>query len=143
MTSFIIKDVRLFDGDTVHEKTSIVVENGKIKAVGGEVTTSGVPVFSRPGHTLLPGLIDSHAHPYREARLSEQAFRFGITTLMDMHNTSDNAIQQKKWAKERKDFPDIKSCHFAATIDGGWPAFVEKRLSNNEVSATTDKPPCS
>ncbi len=134
MTSFIIQDVRLFDGENVVEKGSVLVENGLIKQVGGHFEKPGVPTISKPGHTLLPGLIDAHCHPYRQARLSEQSFRFGITTLMDMHNLHENAVLQKKWAKERKDFPDVKSCHFAATIDNGWPAWVEKKLSNNDVS---------
>lgn len=134
MASFVIKDVQIFDGENKTENTSVWVEHGLIKQVGGDLPESGVPVYSRPGHTLLPGLIDAHSHPYREADLSEQSFRFGITTLMDMHNLHANAVLQKQWAKERKDFPDVKSCHFAATIDGGWPAWVEKKLSNNPVS---------
>ena len=133
MTSFIIKDVRLFDGDKVFESASILVEDGIIKKVGQNINKAGVPVISKPGHTLLPGLIEAHSHPYGEAKLSEQSFRFGITTLMDMHNVHENAVQQKKWAKERKDFPDIKSSHYAATIHGGWPAFVEKQLSDHGV----------
>ena len=133
MNSFAIEGVRVFDGEKCVENTTVVVENGLIKHVGDGMDTSEIPRISKPGCTLLPGLIDAHCHPYREARLSEQAFRFGITTLMDMHNTHENAVQQKKWAAERKDFPDIKSCHFAATIDGGWPAWVEKKLDNNEV----------
>jgi len=52
---------------------------------------------------------------------------------MDMHNLHSNAVQQKQWAKDRRDFPDFKSCHFAATINNGWPAWVEKKLSNNKV----------
>ncbi|KIW99287.1 uncharacterized protein Z519_00950 [Cladophialophora bantiana CBS 173.52] len=140
MTSFIIKNVRLFDGENIHEDASVLVEDGIIKQVQQDIEKPGVPIFSKPGHTLLPGLIDAHSHPYRESRLSEQAFRFGITTLMDMHNLHDNAVQQKQWAKERKDFPDIKSCHFSATIEGGWPAWVEKRLSNNEFATYDDWP---
>lgn len=139
MSSFIIRDVRLFDGEKVLENESVLVEEGIITQVGQDVEKAGIPVLSMPGHTLLPGLIDAHCHPYRECRLSEQAFRFGITTLMDLHNLHENAVLQKKWAKERKDFPDVKSSHFAATIDGGWPAWVEKKLSNNEVSRPSPK----
>jgi dihydroorotase-like cyclic amidohydrolase len=133
MASFIIQDVRLFDGEKVQENASVLVEDGIIKGVAQEYQKAGLPIISKPGHTLLPGLIDAHSHPYGEASLSEQSFRFGITTLMDMHNLHSNAVLQKRWAKTRKDFPDIKSCHFAATIENGWPAWVEKKLSNNKV----------
>ncbi|KAJ9608966.1 hypothetical protein H2200_006737 [Cladophialophora chaetospira] len=128
MDTFVIEGVRLFDGAEVIEDASVLVENGIIKQVGHRLNKNGVAVISKPGHTLLPGLIEAHSHPYGESRLSEQAFRFGITTLVDMHNVHEKAVLQKKWAKERKDFPDIKSCHYAATIDGGWPAWVEKKL---------------
>ena len=102
MTSFIIKDVRLFDGDNVFENSSIFIENGIINEVGVDGEKPEFPVVSAPGHTLLPGLIDAHCHPYREMQMAEQMFRFGITTLMDLHNTHENAVQLKTWAKERK-----------------------------------------
>ncbi|OAG39864.1 hypothetical protein AYO21_05930 [Fonsecaea monophora] len=63
------------------------------------------------------------------------SFRFGSTTLMGMHNTHANAQLQKKWAEERKDYPNVKSSHFSATIDGGWSAWVEENFPNNAVSS--------
>ena len=134
--AFIIRDVRVFDGEKVLEDGRVYVQDGIIREVGPDVDVSGVAVISMPGHTLLPGLIDSHCHPYRQSNLPEQAFRFGITTIMDMHNLHDNAVIQKQWARERSDYPDVKSCHFAATINDGWPAWVEKKLNNNEVGAS-------
>ena len=135
MNSFILKDVHLFDGDKVFDSAAVLVEDGIIKEVRSDIHRAGLPVISKPGHTLVPGLIEAHCHPYGNAQLPEQCFRFGITTIMDMHNVHETAVQQKKWAKERKDFPDVKSCHYAATIAGGWPAFVEKKLSKNGVSS--------
>lgn len=135
MDSFIIKDVRLFDGDKAVESASVLVENGIITEVGAEITKDGIPVLSKPGHTLLPGLIEAHCHPGGNVKMPEQCFRFGITTVMDMHNVHELAVQQKQWARERKDFPDIKSSHYAATISNGWPAFVEKKLSKEGVSS--------
>ena len=102
MASFIIKDVRLFDGEKMVSNSSVLIENGFIIQVGEDINKDEVSVICKPGHTLLPGLIDAHCHPYREEKLSEQAFRFGITTLMDLHNLHENAVQQKEWAKKRK-----------------------------------------
>jgi hypothetical protein len=131
--SFIIQDIRLFDGESIIEKTRVLVKDGIISQIGPDIEDPNAVIISRPGHTLLPGLIDAHCHPYHESRLPEQAFRFGITTIMDLHNLDENAKVQKQLARERRDFPDVKSSHFAATIENGWPAWVEKRLSNNEV----------
>ncbi|KAH8171529.1 amidohydrolase family protein [Sarocladium implicatum] len=132
MTSFLIRGVRLFDGDNVTETTSVLVKDGLIAKVGPEIEAEGVPVIDKPGHTLLPGLIDAHVHPEEHVELSEQAMRFGITTLMDMQNR--HADKQKQWARERKDLPDFKSAHSGATIENGWPAAVVKKLSGPEAS---------
>jgi hypothetical protein len=138
MNSFILQDVRLFDGDVMIERTSVRIENGLIAEINTDITTAGIPVLSKPGHTLLPGLIDAHSHPYGDPRGPEQVFRFGITTLMDLQNPHENAVLQKKWAVERRDFPDIKSCHFAATIENGWPAWIEDQLGVAPVCMSSD-----
>ncbi|KAK4893285.1 hypothetical protein LTR27_008408 [Elasticomyces elasticus] len=140
MPSLIIRDVRIFDGETCADNSSLWIQDGVIKAVGGSFEDADAEVLSMPGHTLLPGLIDAHCHPYGDVKLPKQSFRFGITTIVDMHNTHENAVQQKKWSQQRKDFPDVKSAHYAATIHGGWPAYVEMKLSNNE-HATFDQYP--
>ena len=71
----VFSDVRLIDGigDTAREHLDVVVDGDRISAVvshgaalpgsrsdgsGGETTL----VIDRPGATLLPGLIDAHAH---------------------------------------------------------------------------------
>jgi dihydroorotase-like cyclic amidohydrolase len=131
MTSFLIRNVRLFDGEDVTDNTSVLVRDGFIASVGADTLADGVPVIEKPGHTLLPGLIDAHVHPDAEFSRSEQAFRFGITTLMDMQNR--NAAKQKQQAKERKDFPDVKSAHSGATIENGWPAALFKQAHGPEV----------
>ncbi|KAL2209393.1 composite domain of metallo-dependent hydrolase [Sarocladium strictum] len=132
MTSFIIRGVRLFDGLDVSENTSVLIKDGVIAEVGPNTEAEGVPIIEKPGHTLLPGLIDAHVHPDDNAAFSEQAFRFGVTTLMEMQNR--HAAQQKQWSRERKDFPDIKSTHSAATIENGWPAAILKKVSGPEGS---------
>ncbi|KIW17218.1 hypothetical protein PV08_04409 [Exophiala spinifera] len=132
MSSFAIKNVRIFDGDNVLEDADVIVKDGIIEQVGPDLNPGDLPSISTPGYTLLPGLIDAHCHPDRELRLLEQSFRFGITTIMDMHNVHENAVQLKRWAQARKDVPDVKSCHYAATIKGGWPAWVEMKLPGIE-----------
>lgn len=131
MTSFFLRGVRLFDGHNVFENTNVLVKDGLVAGVGPGVQADGVPCIDKPGHTLLPGLIDAHVHPEGEVHGPEQAFRFGITTLMDMQNRE--AAKQKQWAKERTDLPDIKSAHSGATIENGWPAALLKQIIGPEV----------
>ncbi len=88
------------DGDRVIDRGDIVVENGRIIAVGtsGSVT---IPASARridaSGTTIIPGLVDAHKHTAREARdlLSQQSWEmasnlaFGITTALEPSGTPE------------------------------------------------------
>ena len=57
----IIRADRIVDGrGNVIQGGDVVVENGKITRV--DKTASGTPTYELKGFTLLPGLIDAHAH---------------------------------------------------------------------------------
>src|SRR5438132_438127 len=61
-----LENARLFDGTgaAVRERVSVLVEAGRIArlAEGGEAPPEGALAVDLDGRTLLPGLIDSHAH---------------------------------------------------------------------------------
>jgi imidazolonepropionase-like amidohydrolase len=78
---FVIRDVRIFDGDMTIPKTSVHVRDGSIVSVGGTVP-SGLESIDGAGKTLLPGLIDAHTHAFGDAL--ERAVAFGVTTELDM-----------------------------------------------------------
>ena len=79
--SFVIRDVRLFDGEQVVEKTNVRVEGGKVADVGSGALDTSLPVVDGSGRTLLPGLIDAHTHSWGTAL--ERAAVFGVTTQLD------------------------------------------------------------
>ncbi|KAK5138147.1 hypothetical protein LTR08_004842 [Meristemomyces frigidus] len=62
MASFVIEDVRIFDGQHAIENGSVLVEDGSIKTVSTSPIPFTGPTFSKPGQTLLPGFIDTHIH---------------------------------------------------------------------------------
>jgi alpha-D-ribose 1-methylphosphonate 5-triphosphate diphosphatase PhnM len=62
MSSFLLKDVRIFDGEKTIDNGSVLVKDGKISKVSSSPIDYGGTTYSRPGHTLLPGLIDVHIH---------------------------------------------------------------------------------
>ena len=79
----VIRDVRVFDGEKVIPKTTIVFEGGTITAVGDRVEVpEGAEVIDGSGRTLLPGLIDAHTHAWGDAL--ERALVFGVTTEIDV-----------------------------------------------------------
>jgi imidazolonepropionase-like amidohydrolase len=144
--SFAIRDVRVFDGERALEHTSVVVRAGRITAVGREVPRD-LPVIDGRGRTLMPGLIDAHAHVQSEAGL-RNALRFGVTTQLDMMTDvaflQAHRAQRERWS--RTDLADLFSAGTPATSPGGMgtqfgiavptlagpseaPAFVRARLA--------------
>lgn len=75
-----ITNVRLFDGLTSSEPTTIVIEGGVISS---RPVPDGAELVDGAGGTLLPGLIDTHVHVSDRGQL-EAASRWGVTTLLDM-----------------------------------------------------------
>ncbi|EME79552.1 uncharacterized protein MYCFIDRAFT_61344 [Pseudocercospora fijiensis CIRAD86] len=121
MASFLISDVRIFDGEQSIENGSVLVENGKISKVSsGAIQFEGTK-YSKPGHTVLPGFIDTHIHANGGTEKAlPQSLRFGCTTVCDMHNEWPNILKLKK-QQAAGDCADLKTTSFAATIDNGWP----------------------
>lgn len=124
-TGFILSDVRIFTGTDTIESGHVVIKNGLISAVsaGPPPPDAGVPVVSKPGHTVVPGFIDAHIHADKGQEIAlYQSLKFGVTTVMDMHNETVNVHKLKKLAADKKDeAADFKAAGVAATIDGGWP----------------------
>jgi len=121
MSTFLIKDVRIFDGRTTIDKGSVLVEDGKISKVSSSSISFDGTTISKPGHTLIPGLIDVHIHANGGSSLAlPQSLRFGVTTVCDMHNEYFHIEKLRKQILGG-DCADLKTTSFAATIDMGWP----------------------
>jgi len=145
--SFAINNVRVFDGEKTIEKTSLLIQDGKIAAIGENIKIpDNTPVYDGAGKTLLPGLIDSHTHTYGDAR--KEALRFGVTTEMDMFTDWHQLVGAKKQRESyaRTDMADLWSAGTLATVPGGHgteygikiptlsaaaeaPAFVQARVA--------------
>lgn len=118
MTSFLIKDVKIFDGKYIIEEGSVLVEDGRIKQVSAELISFAGTTISKPGHTLLPGLIDCHIHADSgNPTALPQSLRFGVTTVCDMHNEYFNVVKLRKQLEEEPDCADLKEASYAATVD--------------------------
>jgi enamidase len=77
-------DAPLLDGD------SILIEGGRIAAVGRNLDADADTVIDARGSTLIPGLIDSHCHPVfgdftprqRALDFIESGLNGGVTTMI-------------------------------------------------------------
>lgn len=119
--SFLVKDVRLFDGERVTERTDVLVEGGRIVRVGRNIATAGSEVIDGAGKTLLPGLIDSHVHGYPGA--AEEALRFGVTAEIEMFSMAPRdvraALRAERESLARTARADIWSAGIGVTMPQG------------------------
>jgi len=82
-------------GAPVHDAL-LLIKNGHIDAVArvGEIPVPrGARRISLIGKTIIPGLIDSHAHVERWA--FQRYIAWGVTTVRDLHGKSDSAFAFK------------------------------------------------
>jgi imidazolonepropionase-like amidohydrolase len=116
----LIRGARVFDGVRVRERADVLVEGERIAAV--EAAVDGVAdaeVVDAGGRTLLPGLIDAHAHvrpPHAELALA-----FGVTTVLDMGSEPAVMGPYRREAARRSDLADLRSSSAPATPTGGHP----------------------
>jgi hypothetical protein len=107
--------VRVFTGDTTLRSANVVVSGDVILAVGEELAppAAGDEVIEGLGQTLLPGLIDAHAHVFPGDL--EQAALFGVTTVLDMMSDPALAASLRGTAGA-----DLRTAGTAATVPGGY-----------------------
>jgi imidazolonepropionase-like amidohydrolase len=120
---FVIQGCRVFDGTRSVGVASVVVEGATIVGVEQRIAVpAGARVIDGRGKTLLPGLIDAHAHPQPPAL--EEAIVFGVTTELDMFSAPEWMLDQRRQAAVRNDMADVRSASIGATVRGGHPAFL-------------------
>lgn len=97
-------------GDTVMESATIVIEGDRIVAIGTAadvVVPKGAWVLSAEGKTIIPGLVDVHAHSSQGQKgiIPEQNWQnygtlaFGVTTVHDPSNDTETFFAASEMAK--------------------------------------------
>ncbi|MEU7898713.1 amidohydrolase family protein [Nonomuraea sp. NPDC049152] len=122
------REVRVFDGQNVLPSAHVTVADGLIISVGAAQPSPAVEVIEGRGATLLPGLIDAHAHVFPGDL--EQAAVFGVTTVLDMMADPVQAAGLRAAAAAAPDLADLRTAGTAATVPGGygWYLVVEMGL---------------
>ncbi len=120
-SSFLVSDVRVFDVERIIPKTSVLVRDGRIVSIGPALKTpAGADVIPGAGRTLMPGLIDAHAHAFDNA--PERALVFGVTTELDMFTDHAFAARMRTEQRAQAGAPrcaDLLSAGTLVTAPGG------------------------
>lgn len=129
-SSFVIRNVRVFDGESVAERQTVVVSDGKIAVIGGSTVAvpPGAQEVAGEGRTLLPGLMDAHVHlpVFGPAAALQQTLEFGVTTTVVMWAAQPITKQLKEFeAADRADVASVVSAGFGATAPGGHPTQMD------------------
>lgn len=122
--SFVVRGVRIFDGERLAEADSVLVEQGVITAVGRDVAApAGSPVLDGGARMLLPGLIDAHTHTGSSVNADPtgSALRFGVTSMIDMFTEVRllPGFGRQRAANERVPGADVWSAGTLVTAPGG------------------------
>lgn len=120
MPTLLFRDFRVFDGHDVRPRTSVLVDGGRIAAVGDGLPACGAEVVEGAGRTLLPGLIDAHVHITRAGL--RHGFAFGVTTQLDMFADPRLLRAVRAEAARGQGVSDVRSAGTGATAPGGHPA---------------------
>ena len=102
--ALVIRNGELFDSETgaVRPRTTVVIEGGRIVAVGPADSTrgpAGATVIDATGKTIIPGLWDMHTHAFQGSADGVLQLAAGITTVRDMASDIDVATS----ARDRAD----------------------------------------
>ncbi|VWX61135.1 amidohydrolase family protein [Sphingorhabdus sp. 109] len=124
---FAIVDVRVFDGEMVVPKATVIVEEGVIAAIEPGTAT---PEFKRHetfaivdgrGMTLLPGLLDAHYHTSGKLEGLQASVRMGVTSVFDTYTPEDKLQALRARIKREPDasYADFWSAGQAGNVPNG------------------------
>ena len=94
---YLIQGGRVIDpANQMDKNTDILIEDGKIAAIGKNLSADGAEIIPAQGKVVTPGLIDMHVHlrePGQEAKEdfvsgTQAAAAGGYTTIATMPNTN-------------------------------------------------------
>jgi hypothetical protein len=162
LKTFVNANGYTFSGDSLVNFTTMIIEDGKIKKVGGQELSDGASgeIIDLAGKTVLPGLIDAHGHVMG---LGFQELNVNVAGIESLEATLDTIkayaeanpdlewIQGRGWNQtlwEENEFPTAEDLDrvvpdrpvYLSRVDGhaGW--VNSKALELAQISKDTPDP---
>ena len=129
---FVIKNVKLFDGNNVIEHTNVYVKDGLIKRIKANeetITCNYKYLIDGNNKTLIPGLINAHAHIQNSNNLIESA-QAGILTMLDLNCITEDSISIYKSFNDSVQY----AYFYTSGVGADMPNAVLKRLSGGKFT---------
>lgn len=114
----LIRQARVFDGERIIGVRDVLIQDGKISRIDTSIPApAGAVITEAAGKTLLPGLIDSHVHAFKDQELP---LLFGVTAQIDLFAAQPALQAFNRQLKEKNtQLPDTYSAGMLATVKGG------------------------
>jgi imidazolonepropionase-like amidohydrolase len=123
--TFAFRNVDVFDGSRMIRRTTVLVRDGMIRAVGADIVIPpSAQIVDGKGKTLLPGLFDAHTHlgETNGEQFLRDALDFGVTTELVMWGSdSILTLRSKMAARESMDTADFRTAGTGVTVPHGHP----------------------
>lgn len=114
--TFLIKNVRVFNGEEVISKTSVLIEDGLIAEVNPKIKENHTTIDGS-GKTLIPAMTNAHVHAWSPASLKEAA-NAGVLNVFDMHGVEPYQ-KMMKGLKDSTNYANYYVSGYAATAPEG------------------------
>ncbi len=123
----LIRGATIFTGTgEVLENSSVLIESGKIKAIGPDIAApEGVRVIDAAGRFLIPGLIDTHSHIMIEGGVNEYS-QSVVCEVRIKDTIRSNDVQE--YRALAGGLTTARLLHGSANTIGGQDAVVKMRV---------------
>ena len=128
-----LTNVRVFDGTTILPPSTVIIDGPRI-GLNGNITVD--ETIDGGGGTLIPGLIEAHAHPLNITHL-QQFVSYGVTTVMGM---SCNPEPVCNTLRGQTGLADLHTAGLVATSPNSTHAMLHLVPATELIASPADAP---